>query len=212
MCGNLVELTHFGHIILLSWGTISNVPNLQLGLIGLLPQKGRCLCLIFDNILISLNDAVKHQASPLVIQFGDTLRRLLTLIFISYTAYGLVLLEMVYLSDTYMPVCIFLEVIPQLVFIVLKHLSYLKHMIVFNPFLPVWYMHSTQCFHANPNQSLSLSPVVTMYTTPNPAKNGVVSSEEDMTPVAVMAKLLFPQPKQYFELVTYKHPPNLNSP
>ena len=100
----------------------------------------------FDYIFSVLNGAMQHQASPLVIQFGDTLRRLLVLIFISYTAYGLVFLEMVYLRYTYMPVCICLEVILQLVFMVLPHLSYLKHMLGFNPFLPVWYMHSTQLF------------------------------------------------------------------
>ena len=132
-----VEPTHFGHIILLSWDIISNVSNLQLGLIGLLPYKRRFLCLIFDYIFSVLNGAMQHQAPPLAIQFGDTLRRLLVLIFISYTAYGLVLLEMVYLRYTYMPVCICLEVILQLVFMVLPHLSYLKHMLGFNPFLTV---------------------------------------------------------------------------
>ena len=131
---------------MLSWVTIASIPNLQLGVIGLLPQKRRCLCLIFDYIFINLNGAVQHQAPPVVIHFGDIIRRLLTLLFTSYTACGLVLVEMVYLSDTYMPVCIFLEVIPQLVFTVLPHLSYLKHMLGFNPFLPVWYMHYTQLF------------------------------------------------------------------
>ena len=144
MCGSLVELTHFGHIIVLSWVTIASIPNLQLGVIGLLPQKRRCLCLIFDYIFINLNGAVQHQAPPVEIHFGDILRRLLTLLFTSYTACGLVLVEMVYLSDTYMPVCIFLEVIPQLVFMVLPHLSDLKALIGFNPLLPMGYMKSTQ--------------------------------------------------------------------
>ena len=146
MCGNLVDPTHFGLVILLSWGILASIPNLHLGLIGLLPQKRRFLCLIFDYIFSVLNVSVQHQDPPVVIQFGDTLRRLLTLIFISYNAYGLVLLEMVYFSDTYMPVCICPEVIPQLVFIVLPHLSYLKHMIVFNPFIPIGYIHSTPLF------------------------------------------------------------------
>ena len=83
MCGSLVELTHFGHIIGLSWVTIASIPTLQLGVIGLLPQKRRCMCLIFDYIFSVLNVSVQHQAPPVVIQSGDTLRRLLTLIFIS---------------------------------------------------------------------------------------------------------------------------------
>ena len=98
------------------------------------------MCLIFEHIFSGLDGDVHIQAPPAVMQFGDTLQRLLTRIYISYDAYGFVFLGKVYLRDTYMPVCIFLEVIPQLAFMVLPHLSDLEPMIGFNLLLHMGYM------------------------------------------------------------------------
>ena len=53
-----LELTHCRHIILLSWGTLASIPNLHLGLTGILPQKGSFLCLFFNCNFSGLNGAV----------------------------------------------------------------------------------------------------------------------------------------------------------
>ena len=101
-----------------------------------------------------------------MIQFGDTLQNLFIVFFISYTAYGLVFLEMVYFSDTNIPVCICLEDIPQVVFMLLPHLSDLKLLIVFKLFLQWGTCSIRSCFYANRNQSPTLPIVVSMHTTP----------------------------------------------
>ena len=84
----------------------------------------------------------------------------------------------------------FLERIPQLFCVVLSHLQYIKALIGFNLLLPWSTCSLRSCFHANHNQSLSLSLVVTIHTNLTLESNRMVDSDYYIKADSVMAKVL----------------------
>ena len=128
----LVEQTQFGHIVVLPWIQVQDLPGLCISPVGLILQVNRRPRLIYDYTFSGLHDAVARLALQEAIQFGTAFKRLLGQILTADPAYGPVFLSKIDLSDAYMCVWVRPEDLLRLTFVVVLHSSYLDPLIGFH--------------------------------------------------------------------------------
>ena len=146
VCTELAEKTRYGHIIVLLWSRIQDLPGLWMSPVGLILQSDRRPWIIYDYTFIGINDAVARQAPQEVIQFGMAFKRLLGKILSMEPAYVPVFLSDVDLSNSYMRVWVRPEDLPHLAFVIVLYPSDLEPLICFHLSLPMGFVDLSQLF------------------------------------------------------------------
>ena len=125
----LQEQAQPGHIALFPLRAVRHFPKLWLSPLAAIPQRGRKPRLIYDLSWSGLNEAVTQVAHKEAMWFGKALYRVIDCILKAPQELGPTFLNKVDLSDAYMRICVRLEDILSVAFLVPKATPEEDHLI-----------------------------------------------------------------------------------
>ena len=138
--------TAMGNIFIIPWVDVWDLPGFWISPLGFIPQEDRRPRIIYNYLWIGLNVAVLRQAPAEVVQFAQTLPRLLRTILDADPQGGPVFMSKIELSGTYVRVWMHPEDLPLLSFVFPSHPEDDDTLIGFHLSLPIVYVDSSLYF------------------------------------------------------------------